>query len=51
MHSADFRRTLRRSAPKALNSKGFSTQKVLIALVSSTIIDAVFGELSLNLSP
>ena len=41
----------RRSAPKVLNIKGFSTQKVLMALVSSTIIDAVFGGLSLNLSP
>ena len=42
--------SLRRSAPKVLDIKGFPTQKVLIALVSSTIIDAVFRGLPLKLS-
>lgn len=34
---------IRRSAPTTLNIKGFSTQKVPLALVSGTTIGAVFG--------
>ena len=42
--------SLRRSAPKVLDIEGFPTQKVLIALVSSTIIDPVLRDLPLKLS-
>ena len=39
---------LRRSAPKVLNIKGFSTKNVLIALVSGSAICTVLGVLTLE---
>ena len=41
---------VRRSAPEVLDNLDFSTQKAPIALVSETTIDAVLGDLPLNLN-